>query len=184
MIAIIKETALISDGSYGRRRHHATLLKQGLKLSISKTAKLMIDANVQARKPSKKHDYPNTGKAHFIADNHLNRAFEQPCINTHWVGDITYIRTYQGWSYLACVLDLASKELVGFALSNSPNALLAKEALNHALRRQCPDTTALLFHSDQGVQYSAKLFVNHLTTLKIKQSMSRQHISVKTKPLL
>jgi transposase InsO family protein len=174
MIDIIKATAIISDDSYGRRRHHATLLAHGFKLSVSKAANLMLEANVETKKPSRKHYYPKAGKAHLIADNHLDRAFEQPCINTHWVGDITYIRTHQGWSYLACVLDLASKEVVGFALSKSPNAQLAKDALNHALHKQRPDTTKLLFHSDQGVQYSAKLFVNHLAILKIKQSMSRR----------
>jgi len=174
MIAIIKETAMMSDDSYGRRRHHATLLEQGLKLSIHTTAKLMLKANVYAKKPSKKHYYPKAGKAHRIVANHLERAFKQTTINTHWVGDITYIRTYQGWSYLACVLDLASKEVVGFALSKSPNAQLAKDALNHAISKQHPDTTKLLFHSDQGVQYSAKLFVKHLSLLKIKQSMSRR----------
>lgn len=174
MIAIIKETAVISDNSYGRRRHHASLLEHGFKLSISKTATLMTSANVRAKKPSKKHYYPKAGKAHLITANHLDRAFEQSTINTHWVGDITYIRTYQGWSYLACVLDLATKEVVGFALSKSPNAQLVKDALNHAIHRQQPDTTTLLFHSDQGIQYSAKLFVKHLNLLKIKQSMSRR----------
>ena len=174
MIATIKATAVIADDSYGRRRHHASLLEHGFKLSVNKTAKLMIKADVRAKKPSKKHYYPKAGKAHLIVANHLDRDFEQSTINTHWVGDITYIRTYQGWSYLACVLDLASKEVVGFALSKSPNAQLAKDALNHAIRKQRPDPTKLLFHSDQGVQYSAKLFVKHLNLLKIKQSMSRR----------
>lgn len=82
--------------------------------------------------------------------------------NTLWVGDITYIRTYQSWSYLACVLDLATKEVVGWAMPTSLNAELAKAALSDAIRRQQPDTTQLLFHSDQGVQYSAKLFINYL----------------------
>ena len=95
-------------------------------------------------------------------------------VNTHWVGDITYVRTHQGWSYLACVLDLGSKEIVGWAMSKHPNAALAKEALRHAVRRQQPDTSKLLFHSDQGVQYSANLFVDYLNKLNITQSMSRR----------
>lgn len=95
-------------------------------------------------------------------------------MNTHWVGDITYIRTHQGWHYLACVLDLGSKEIVGWAMSKSPNADLAKEALRYAIGRQQPDTSKLLFHSDQGVQYSANLFVDYLSQLNITQSMSRR----------
>ena len=90
------------------------------------------------------------------------------------MGDITYIRTHQGWSYLACVLDLATKEIVGWAMSKRPNAELAKVALSHAIRRQKPDTSNLMFHSDQGVQYSAKLFIHYLKLLNITQSMSRR----------
>jgi len=90
------------------------------------------------------------------------------------VGDITYIKTHQGWSYLTCVPDLGSKEIVGWALSQSPNAELAKKALQHAIKMQQPKTNQLMFHSDQGVQYSAHLFVNYLKKLKITQSMSRR----------
>lgn len=86
----------------------------------------------------------------------------------------TYVRTHQGWSYLACVLDLGSKEIVGWAMSTHPDAELAKDALRHAIRRQQPDTSQLLFHSDQGVQYSANLFVDYLNGLNITQSMSRR----------
>ncbi|MDF1587914.1 MAG: IS3 family transposase, partial [Gammaproteobacteria bacterium] len=129
---------------------------------------------VKAIRPSRKHYYPNAGKAHLIAPNLLDRQFNPEQANTHWVGDITYIRTRQGWSYLACVLDLATKEVVGWAMSTSPNAELAKAALSHAIQRQQPDLTKLLFHSDQGVQYSAKLFIDYLTLLKITQSMSRR----------
>ncbi|HDY85684.1 hypothetical protein LCGC14_0576710 [marine sediment metagenome] len=66
------------------------------------------------------------------------------------MGDITTIRTHQGWRYLAYVLGLATKEIVGWAMSKSLNAELAKAALSHAIRRQQPDTSKLMFHSDQG----------------------------------
>jgi putative transposase len=72
------------------------------------------------------------------------------------------------------VLDLGSKEIIGWALSQSPNAQLAKEALTHAIKIHNPDTSQLMFHSDQGVQYSDHLFVNYLKKLKITHSMSRQ----------
>ncbi len=90
------------------------------------------------------------------------------------VGDITYIRTWQGWSYLACVMDLSTKEVVGYALSQSPNKQLAVEALNNAIKCKQPNTQDLLFHSDQGVQYSASLFRNRLSELNMTQSMSRR----------
>lgn len=174
MIATIKSIAAETSSTYGRRRMKVALAMKGFKLGIYRTATLMKQAAVKAIRPSRKHYYPNAGKAHLIAPNLLDRQFNPEQANTHWVGDITYIRTHQGWSYLACVLDLATKEIVGWAMSKSPNAELAKVALSHAIRRQQPDTTKLMFHSDQGVQYSAKLFINYLNLLKITQSMSRR----------
>lgn len=108
------------------------------------------------------------------AKNLLNREFEQQSINTHWVGDITYIKTYQGWSYLASMLDLGSKQLVGWALSKTANAQLAKDALSNAVARHQPNTNKLIFHSNQGVQYCANVFTQYCKQTKITQSMSRR----------
>ena len=101
----------------------------------------MKPVNVVAIRPWKVHPYPNAGKAHNKADNVLKRLFSPATANTHWVDDISYIRTYQGWSYLACVLDLATKEVVGFAMAAKADADLAKQALRHALAKQQPDTS-------------------------------------------
>jgi transposase InsO family protein len=174
IISAIKSISVETGSTYGRRRMKEALATKGFKLGIYQTVSLMKQALATAIRPSRKHYYPNAGKAHLIAPNLLNRQFNPEQANTHWVGDITYIRTHQGWSYLACVLDLATKEVVGWAMSKSPNAALAKAALSHAIRRQQPDTTQLMFHSDQGVQYSAKLFINYLNILRITQSMSRR----------
>lgn len=172
--AVIKSTAAETGNTYGKRRMHASLQQQGFKLGINKTASLMKKSHVIAITPRRKHYYPNTGKDHAKATNILDRQFSPETMNTHWVGDITYIRTYQGWSYLACVLDLATREIVGWAMSQTPNAELVKAALSYAIRRQQPKTTRLLFHSDQGVQYSSKLFVHYMQSLNITQSMSRR----------
>jgi putative transposase len=134
----------------------------------------MKRAHVVAIRPQKKHYYPDNGKEQKYFPNLLNRQFNPETINTHWVGDITFVRTHQGWSYLASVLDLASKEIVGRAFSQHPNAELAKQALQHAIKMQQPDTAQLMFHSDQGVQYSAHLFTKYLRDLNITQSMSRR----------
>lgn len=174
MIVTIKSIANETGHTYGKRRMHASLKNQGFKLGLDKTRTLMKKAAIQAIKPKKKHYYPNAGKAHRKATNILARQFSPKTMNTHWTGDITYVSTNQGWSYLACVLDLATKEIVGWAMSKTPNAELAKTALNRAIIKQRPNTAQLLFHSDQGTQYSAKLFVDYLDTLKINQSMSRR----------
>jgi putative transposase len=95
-------------------------------------------------------------------------------MNTHWVGDITYIRNHQGWSYLATVFGLGTKEVVGYALSQTPDAQLAKQALVNAIAFMQPDTSKLMFHSDQGIQYSGNLFKECLSLHNITQSMSRR----------
>jgi transposase InsO family protein len=73
----------------------------------------------------------------------LKRQFNPPHVNTHWVGDITYIRNHHGWIYLATVLDLVSREIIGYALSQTPDAQLARQALIGAMKAQQPDTSKL-----------------------------------------
>ena len=170
----MKSIAKENDNTYGKRRIQAALKHRGFYLGLYKTASMMKKAGVVAIVPKKKHYYPDGGESHPKAPNLLNREFDQPSKHTHWVGDITYCRTHQGWSYLACVLDLGTKEIVGWSVSKTPNAQLAKDALACAIKKHQPDTTNLLFHSDQGVQYSATLFVDYLATLGITQSMSRR----------
>lgn len=174
MIKFIKRTAIEVGHTYGKRRMRVSLNQQGYDIGVYQTATLMKKANVVAIRPRKRHYYPDAGTVHKKAKNLLNRKFKQQSINTHWVGDITYIKTYQGWSYLASVLDLGSKQLVGWALSKQPNAQLTKDALSNAMTRHQPDGNKLMFHSDQGVQYSAKAFVQYCNQSKITQSMSRR----------
>jgi transposase InsO family protein len=159
--------------TYGSRRMRDALNDEGTTIGRFKTRRLMKAAGIKVVYPKKKHRYPPDELSN-KAPELLHRQFNPTRINTHWVGDITYIRTHHGWSYLACVLDLATREVVGYALSKSPDAQLAKDALMNAIRKHNPDTTKLIFHSDQGVQYSAKTFTNTLKILKITQSMSRR----------
>jgi len=121
------------------------------------------------------YDTPQ-GKERFLRAmaNLLNREFTQPDSGTHWVGGITYIRSHQGWNYLATVLDLGTREIVGYALSRTPDARLVKQALINAIQMKQPNTKKLLFHSDQGVQYCANLFKETLALHGITQSMSRR----------
>jgi transposase InsO family protein len=174
MIKFIKQTAIEVGHTYGKRRMRVSLNQQGYDIGVYQTATLMKRANVVAIRPRKRHYYPNAGLMFKKAKNLLNREFEQQTLNTHWVGDITYIKTYQGWSYLASVLDLGSKQLVGWALSKQPNAQLAKDALSNAVARHQPNTNKLMFHSDQGVQYCANVFAQYCSQSKITQSMSRR----------
>lgn len=171
---LIESISIDSGNTYGKRRIHAELIELGHVVGIHKTRTLMKKLNIKAIRPQKRHYYPSSGTEHKYAPNVLKRRFNPESINTYWVGDITYLKTHQGWSYLACVLDLATKEIVGYALSQTPDAKLANEALQNAIDREQPNTSQLLFHSDQGVQYSAKIFRDKLALLNMTQSMSRR----------
>jgi putative transposase len=108
-----------------------------------------------------------------IAPNTLNRQFKPAQSNSHWTGDITYIRTSQGWLYLAIVLDLYSRRVVSWAFSSQPNSELSTRALQLAVQHRRPEQP-LLFHTDQGVQYSSDQFQRSLRMHGITASMSRR----------
>jgi putative transposase len=171
----VKLTAIHNENlqSYGRRRMKYALADNGINLGVFKIARLMKQAGIIAKVPKKPHYYLS-GKQKPNIPNELKRQFNPQQVNTHWVGDITYIRHHQGWSYLATVLDLGSREIVGYALSQTPDAQLARQALMQAVKIQQPKTSHLMFHSDQGVQYSANLFKQTLSLHSITQSMSRR----------
>ena len=109
-----------------------------------------------------------------IAPNLVNRNFNPPLPNMIWVGDITYIKTAQGWLYLAIVKDLCTKK-VGYAFSKRIDSNLVCEALKMAINRQNPPLN-LIFHSDRGSQYCSNDFRKLLTVNHIQQSMSRKGI--------
>lgn len=121
-MTLINNISIDSSNTYGKRRIHAELIELGHVIGVHKTRTFMNKLNIKAIRPKKRHYYPSSGTEHKYAPNLLKRHFSPASINTHWVGDITYLKTHQGWSYLACVLDLASKEIVGYALSQTPDA--------------------------------------------------------------
>lgn len=174
IIETIQQIAIETKFSYGRRRMQKQLEKQEITIGTYKTATLMKAANVTAIRPKKKHYYPNGGISDTKIDNTLDRQFNQPKANTHWVADITYIWNHQGWSYLACVLDLGTKEIVGWSLSKNPDTQLVIAALTNAIKRKDPNLSKLLHHSDQGTQYTANSFAKYCDSLHITRSMSRR----------
>ena len=140
--------------SYGKRRLAFELNKdKSITIGLFKTARLMKQLGLAAKRPKKPHYY-TMGKERPTTPNLLKRAFNPTDMNTHWVGDITFIRSHQGWSYLATVMDLGNREIIGYAVSKTPDAQLAKQALTNAIAQHQPTTKGLMFHSDQGVQYT------------------------------
>jgi putative transposase len=162
------------DQTYGSRRMSDALKAQGLDVGRHQARSLMQEAGVVAVCPKKRHRYPD-GEVSQVADNHLNRQFDASQPNQKWVGDITYLWTVTGWMYLAVVMDLFSRKVVGWHLSGSPDTALILAALNQAVvLRKVSVSSGVLFHSDQGCQYTSHAYQNRLTELGIKASMSRR----------
>ena len=158
--------------TYGSRRMRVELNAQGFAVGRYKVRSLMQAVQLKAKRP-KQYRYPVTGKPSTVAPNSLNRQFNPAQNNTHWTGDITYIRTQQGWLYLAIVLDLYSRRVVSWAFSSHPNSELSVRAINLAVQLRQPQQP-VLFHTDQGVQYSSDAFRQVLTQHNITASMSRR----------
>jgi transposase InsO family protein len=112
------------------------------------------------------HNYP-------VAQNILNRNFQADTPNQKWVADITYIRTFEGWMYLAAIMDLYSRKIVGWGMSKTMTATLATTALEMAIHRRHP-LKRLLHHSDRGAQYASKEYQELLKKYGMVCSMSRK----------
>ncbi|WP_053083844.1 IS3 family transposase [Providencia rettgeri] len=146
----IKQTFHASGQTYGKRRIQAELKDLGHQIGTHKISNIMKLNQLVAIRPTKKHYYPSSGNEHRYAPNLLKRQFSPEHHNHYYVGDIIYIKHHHEWRYLACVLDLTTQEIIGYALSTKPDAKLVKEALDNAIERQLPDTTSLMFHPDSN----------------------------------
>ncbi len=162
-----------SRQTYGSPRIWARLLRQGIACGRHRVARLMRREGIR---PQKRHKhYPVTTQRQpgvIPAPNRLNQEFSATMINTKWVSDFTYIDTAEGWLYLAIILDLFSRKVVGWAMSEHMNTALVETALHMALQTRQPDAT-LLHHSDQGSQYTSASYQSILTSTNIQLSMSR-----------
>jgi putative transposase len=160
-----------SRGAAGARTISGQLLQEGETVGRYKAARLMKEAKITSKQPS--HKYKKATQESMIAENHLAREFSVMQANTVWCGDVTYIWSGQQWLYLAVVLDLYKRKIIGWACSTSPDSQLTIQALRMAYEsRGCPKH--VMFHSDQGCHYSSKAFRQQLCRYQIKQSMSRR----------
>jgi len=158
---------------YGSPRIHAELQQRGWHCSRKRVARLMRQAHLASvRQPRQRVQTTDSKHPYPVAANVLDRQFEAQRPNQKWVSDITYIPTQQGWLYLAAVLDLFSRKIVGWAMSANPDALLVQKALQMALAHRQPSGN-LLHHSDRGSQYAAHAYQDLLAQHHITVSMSR-----------
>jgi putative transposase len=161
---------------YGSPRIHQELKAQGIHCGRKRVERLMREDGLRAKCRRRFQVTTNSAHAYPIAPNLLERRFtaaEAGGLDRTWVGDITYVPTRQGWLYLAVVLDLASRRVVGWAMKDTLEASLATDALMMALTRRQPGR-GLLHHSDRGVQYAAGEYRALLADHGITCSMSRK----------
>lgn len=160
-----------SDGTYGSPRVRDELRDQGQCVGKQRIARLMRELGLRGC-PQKRYRVTTQSNHGFaIAPNHLDREFVASAPNRRWAADITYLRTGEGWLYLAVVLDLYSKAVVGWSMSERIARQLVIKALLMALYRRRPDG-ALMHHSDRGSQYASSDFQSLLDEHGIQCSMS------------
>lgn len=156
---------------YGSPRIHAELQKEGSNCSRKRIAKIMKKYGIQARtyKVWKKTAIDKMHQE--VAPNYVNQKFIVDAANQTWVSDITYIATGEGWLYVAVVLDLFSRKIVGFSMSNRMQTDLVKRALQQAVMNRNPGS-GLIHHSDRGSQYTSEDFKKTAQQYGIILSMS------------
>lgn len=173
MLYWVKKVAESSNYSYGSRRMQKALNALGYPIGRNKAKKLMVEAGVKARYRKKYKVTTNSNHKQPVFENILNRQFVVEKANQAYAGDITYIWTQEGWLYLAVVIDLFSRKVVGWSMSSRMKASLACDAMQMALWQRRPNA-GLVTHSDRGVQYASKAYRALLKAHGCTGSMSRK----------
>lgn len=161
-----------SRKTYGARRIHRALRNKGRRVGKKRVERLMRRQGLRASAASRYVVTTDSKHAEPIAPNVLEQDFTATAPNQKWAGDITYIPTAEGWLYLAVFLDLYSRKVIGWAMSDRIDAQLTRQALLMALKQRRP-TGSLVVHSDRGVQYAAGDYRQLLADWSITPSMSR-----------
>ena len=172
--ALIRQIFNDSQQSAGARTIIAILWNEhSIRLTRYLAGSLMKSMGLKSCQ-QKTHKYKHADEAHKTHDNILDRNFSPVSPNQVWTGDVTYIRIKGGWCYLAIVLDLFARRIVGFSVSDSPDSILTGEALKMAYQTRLKPI-GVLFHSDQGTHYTSKKFAESVADCDgMTQSMSRR----------
>lgn len=172
LVELVRAEHQASRKTYGSPRIQVALRRKGVACGRHRVARLMRQDGLCARPRRKAHPVTTQRQPGVVpAPNRLNQDFSAPAPNRKWVCDFTYIETGEGWLYLAAVLDLFSRKVIGWAMSETMDTNLVENALRMALLERRPPV-GLLHHSDQGSQYTSDAYLNHLTTASTQLSMS------------
>jgi transposase InsO family protein len=169
----IKSLFIENKCRYGSRRIRQGILNKGYNVSRKRVCRLMKEQQLYCKTKRKFKHTTDSNHNLPIALNILNRDFTPSLPNVAYVGDITYIPTQEGWLYLAVVIDLFSRQVVGWAMSNRMKAMLVNKALLMALWKRKPNR-GLIWHTDRGSQYASKSHRDLIKEHGIVQSMSRK----------
>lgn len=162
-----------SRRTYGKRRIQAKLLSIGKNVSLERIARLMIENGLIAANKAHLKRKPKLPKPETeVSLDLVNRNFNPSKQNEIWVTDISYISTLEGWLFLAVVIDLYSRRVVGWKACDRQNSSLVIEALKSALGRR-PNAKSVIVHSDQGVQYRSNAYAEFVKENGLKQSMGK-----------
>ena len=172
LLAAIRREHEASRQTYGSPRIHAALQRQGFEAGRNRIARLMQADGIVGKVPKRKHPVTTRKAAGALAaPNLLAQDFTTSQPNEKWLADITYIDTVEGWLYLALVMDLFARPIVGWAMAAHMQAMLVEDALKMAVGRRLP-APGLLHHSDQGSQYTSSRIRALLAAHHVQVSMS------------
>jgi putative transposase len=171
--AEVRRLFAVHRGTYGSPRITADLREAGWTVSVNTVAAVMRELGLAARPKKKRKATTRPGKGRWRAPDLVKRDFPAPEINAKWYGDGTEIPTGEGKLHLASVLDVASRRVLGFALSEHHDAALAYGALAMAVAVRGGSVPGVIMHTDQGSEYTARLFRQACERLSISQSMGR-----------
>jgi transposase InsO family protein len=179
LMARVRAVFTRSNGTYGAPRIHAELQADGHRVGKKRVARLMRQDGLVARRRKRGVRTTDSAHPHPVAPNHLDRQFDVKdengvrALNRVWVSDITYVPTAEGFLFLAVVLDLASRRVVGWSMQETLEADLALAALRMAIERRGP-APGLLHHSDRGSQYACGDYQRLLAAHGMQASMSKK----------
>lgn len=173
LVQKVKDISESSDSTYGSRRIKKALIDHNHYISRNKARKLMKEADVQVRNRKKYRVTTDSDHNLPVFDNLINRDFTVSQPDRVYVSDITYLWTQEGWLYLAVVIDLYSRKVVGWSMSSRMKSSLVCDALRMAIWQRRP-SPGLIVHSDRGSQYASKAYRHLLQTHNLLGSMSRK----------
>lgn len=172
LLKLIKKFYIASGATYGSPWIHRDLRESGEACSVHRVAKIMQQNKLKAQIGYKRR-YMKGGKTANVADNILDRDFSPAKPNKRWGSDITYVRTYEGFFYVATVLDLFSRRVIGWSMDKNIDRHLVINALLMAIWARQP-TQRVLVHSDQGSQYGSSDYLAFMKANNLEPSMSRR----------